>query len=205
MYVPLYDNSKSRSKMNEKSIEAPTFLKTFFAYLSKVEKNIGARAYVPYLLILILGLPFALVYGLPELFELDFRNADAYSILSSVILVGGILSAFSISASSQVQQIASRYPFSDYLVENDLFEYFIFIPQFTLVVQSLLVLSGAFSILLIYMYDEVINVAILLNISLMMYVFIKTLGLVDLIRVLTWHSARYNIMLNQMKSRVDGG
>jgi len=117
----------------------------------------------------------------------------AMAVLSALAVVGGFLGSASVSISGQMQRMISEYPFSDYLRRIDLFDHFLFWPQFTLLIQIVnIALSGMlFICIIILQLDNLAILFIMIAFSFMLYTFSKTWGLIDLVRIVTWHYDDY--------------
>lgn len=129
------------------------------------------------------------------------NNIDDSLVITSIsafMVLSGFLGGFSISAMTQIQTISSTYPFSSYLREEDLFDEFIFFPQFTISIQISAIAAQCASIIISLFSTKTFDIFILtFNIFLLFYVITKTWQLVDLIRVLTWHFEHYMRIYNE--------
>lgn len=187
-------------KKDKNSDTAPTFLKSFLENLEIAKRSWGNCAYIPFLFLTLCALPsITMAY-----FEFDFSDeisSEEYvQIFSSLIVFFGILAAFSIAAMTQVQTIASKYPFSDYLNELGILNSFIFYPQYTFVLQCLFTIFSMgliFTKYIVVIPETYIDNIVAVNFGFAIYVLLKTLGLVNLIRLLTWHYANYEILYNK--------
>ena len=113
----------------------------------------------------------------------------------------GFLGAVTVAALTHIQSVASKYPFSDYLKEEKLFDQFLFWPQFVLSIQIVHILFStisAVSVLFINVPSTVL-IIIAFNIGFTFYVVTKTWQLVELIRQLMWHSADYKKLYEENK------
>jgi hypothetical protein len=177
--------------------QVPTFVGSFWESVNEAYLEIGFRAYIPWLLFLLCFVPNISIYFLDVGDEPSISNGEITTILSAFAVVAGVLAAFSISAMTQVQQIASTFPFSDYLKQEKLLNSFIFFPQFTFAAQTLLIILNCSSVVFCSVFDKYNFEVLIVNFGFLLYVSFKTFGLVDLIRKLTWHFAEYNILLNR--------
>jgi len=185
--------------MNNSDVKntAPTFTKSFFSNLRLEKSSIGMFAYIPYQFIILCVIPVLVIYFCDVRFYDTISDGDFINILSSIIVFIGILAAFSISAMTQIQTISSDYPFSDYLVDIKLFDIFIFYPQYTFILQSIYMTVSIFMVfahLSVPIFEKYLDVMVTFNFGFALYVIYKTLGLVNLIRLLTWHYAKYKIL-----------
>ena len=190
------------TKQVRNSNSAPTFFDSFLESLKFEKQSIGWRAYFPLQLLAMCVVPSLVMWCLKLDFSAKISDDEYVSIFSSMIVFFGILAAFSISAMTQVQSIASKYPFSDYLDELGILNSFIFFPQFTFVLQCLYTVFSLCLIFVKYLFNlpaSSIDNLIVLNIGFSMYVLLKTMGLVNLIRLLTWHYAKYEMLYNKVK------
>lgn len=176
-----------------------SFFQSFLRTLDDAYVAIGARTYFPIVFVTTSIVPIGILLIFREL-DRPFP-ADSFSmILAATMTVEGILASVSISAMVQIQQIASQYPFSDYLKQEKLFDSFIFAPQFAFVTQCLAAFACVISLLLTPFGTELEMELVVICMGLFVYALIKTLGLVDMIRTLSWHYASYQIFLEEAKS-----
>lgn len=129
--------------------EPRNFIKSFFENYRLAYKMRGVIGVLPYKFLLLCVVPLTVIHY----FEIELPNnidsSEFINLTSSVIVFSGILGAFSVSSIAQVQSIISNYPFSDYLIEEGLFNQFSFIPQHTFFLQCLIT-----TISMIFVFSE---------------------------------------------------
>lgn len=176
-----------------------SFYSSFLKTLDEAYRSDGLLAYFPWFFFLTTIGPTMAVWAMPRL-DRNLSEAAFLAIAAAVMTVCGILAAVSVSAMVQIQQIAGSYPFSDYLEEEGLFESFIFLPQFTFFVQITSAATAVISVI-ICAFTPDFNFELSVTISgLFMYATAKTFGLIDLIRIITWHHAKYMAVLEQART-----
>lgn len=188
--------------MNEegKNSRAPTFFTSYVSYVKYTAKNAGVIAYLPIQFLSLVALPAILIHITEYRFIDKITVEEFIAVVSSLVVFIGIISAFSISSISQIQQMTSAYPFSDYLSEIGILDHFLFYPQFTFFIQSFFVIACLLSSLSIYIFEfmrKYIDYHLLILCGMCLYIVIRTLGLVNLIRLLTWHYTDYYIKFNK--------
>lgn len=140
--------------------------------------------------------------------EIDYEyneSKDALILLSSLsITISGILGAFAISASIHISNLSSQFPLSDFLIEIDALDEFLFFPQYVIAIQ-MLTLIYAISAILISFFAEVNIIAFLIfsvgfSIVLMCK---KTWGLISIMRQLSWYHSHFMSEYNKAQSSED--
>lgn len=176
-----------------------SFYTSFLKTLDEAYRSDGLLAYFPWVFFLTTLGPTMAVWAIRGL-DRNLSEAAFLAIAAAIMTVCGILAAVSISAMVQIQQIASTYPFSSYLEEEGLFDSFIFLPQFTFFVQISSAAAAVISIF-IYAFSPDLNFELTISISgLFIYAAMKTFGLIDLIRIITWHHAKYMALLEEART-----
>lgn len=184
--------------------KCPNFWSLFAEALQLSATNRSVWAFVPWWLLVCCGVPCLLIFYFGAFLRSAIPDANAVTIFSAVAVVAGFFGSVSISTITQVQKMASEYPFSDYLREEKLFDQFLFWPQFTLLLQISLILLSTLAATLTRLvdYDIFNKYLIAIDVGLLFYVCSKTWNLVDLIRNLTWHYEQYNRLYQEEKNRV---
>ncbi len=187
--------------MTKKSDTGPKSLPaSFFELIEHSETKYGICAYIPLLFSVCCFLPLVII----EKYEFNFENkisSDEFvSFHTSLLVFSGIIAAFSISSINHIMNLTSKYPFSDYLMEEKLFNSFVFYPQFVFIIQCALAVFSVIFICSHFIFD--FNEPnrfrlVLFSSGYAVYMIIRTVGLLGLMRLLNWHFARYEIMYNE--------
>jgi hypothetical protein len=174
-------------------IRPPRFSHLFAKELMRSASRRGWRAFFPIVLILCVTTPIIISFFGKEYLNKNFAVADAITIISSIAVIGSFLGASSVALTAHLQKIISEYPFANYLKSEGLFDSYLFWPQFVLLIQIVCT-----SICVIFnVVIGVFNLAwlsshlIIFSLFIIMYAFIKTWQLIDLIRHVTWHYEDY--------------
>lgn len=181
---------------------APGFWESFANALKLSAVNRRGWSVVPWLFIAcIAGVLVAYKFVFEDHIELNAGKST--TILSALAGVEGLFGALSIFAMTQIQEMCSRYPFSDYLRDRGLFDIYIFTPQWILLVQLCALMLNMVGIVLVLSTSamELRNLIVIINIGLAFYVFFKTWSLVDAIRTLVWHYADYDKEFQEAMAR----
>lgn len=181
----------------------PDFWEVFADALRSSARNRSWRAFLPWCLLLCLGIPVAIVELLKPIAALTVGDDQSITILSSVAVVAGFFGSVSVATMSQVQRMVSEYPFSSYLKDEGLFDQFLFWPQATLIFQIGLLLFSVLAAILVRIVPCVaVNVYVIaVDVGLLVYVCTKTWNLIDLVRRLTWHYEDYNRLFKEFERR----
>jgi len=173
-------------------IQAPTFIESLKGVIKLAEKKYWIVVFFPWLFLLTSILPIMILSEVSEFVAITIDANRLISVYSAFSVVGGFLGAASINAMTQTQTICSTYPFSDYLRENNLLDQFIFLLQSIFVISCIIsVVSSLFNL------DSVSSYILIFNCGFMVYIFIKTFSLIDLMRRLTWYFGNYMILYNK--------
>jgi hypothetical protein len=180
---------------------SPNFWTLFSQALELSASKRSIMAFIPWWFLVCCALPVLLVYLIGPLLR-PIGSDSAAVTMSAVAVVGGFLGSVSIATMTQVQRMASEYPFSSYLRELHVFDLFLFWPQFTLLTQISLILFSTIGAAAIRAFnlDNFSGYIIVADIGLLVYVCTKTWRLVDLIRNLTWHYEEYQRLLAEQQS-----
>lgn len=174
-----------------------TFIESFRESLRLGEEEYWFISYIPWMLILFCCMPLFLMKTSGYDYKGDLTISDVSVVLSAFSVVGGILGAFTISSISQIQILVCKYPFSKYLKECDLFNQFIYIPQYIFLVQMSFVIICAISLIASIFYAPIRFELLIFCVGFLLYTSVKTWGLVDLIRLLSWHYGEFFIDHNE--------
>jgi hypothetical protein len=174
--------------------KCPNFWTVFAEALGLSAARRGFFAYVPWWLFLCVAFPLLAVVLLKSSLRPELTAGNATTVFSAIAVVAGFFGSVSVATIGQVQRMVAEYPFSSYLREEKLFDQFLFWPQFTLLIQILLLLSSTSAAVLIKLVDcdYLSKYLIAADVGLLMYVCSKTWNLIDLVRQLTWHYEQYN-------------
>jgi hypothetical protein len=185
----------------------PNFWTLFAEALKLSASRRSARAFIPWWLIICTVIPLAGVYFLEPQLRAQLSDSNAITILSAVAVVGGFFGSVSIATMGHVQRMASEYPFSSYLKDENLFDLYLFWPQFILLMQLCLILISMCAALFIRLidFDAWNKYIIAFDVGLLIYVCTKTWDLIELVRKLTWHYEHYNRLLAEEKQQLRNG
>ena len=168
---------------------APNFAESFAKGIMRSAKRRSWLAFVPWWLGLCVATPIVYLRS-DSVFVFTDEHVNYIVVLfSSFAVVGAFLGSISISAMVQIQKVASEYPFSDYLRDEDIFDQFIFFPQYILTIQLIFIIYSCLSIMVVFsgIGFPLIKYFIFIGFGLMIYISTKTWGLLDVIRKLMWH------------------
>lgn len=180
---------------------APDFWAQFADGLRLSASKRSLRAFVPWWLLLCCFTPTLFVYVSKDYLRFYIAETSAVTLLSAIAVVGGFFGSVSIATMGQVQRMASEYPFSKYLRDENLFDHFLFWPQFVLMLQISLILFSTVAATVIRLVDlDIFNrYVIAFDAGLLIYVCTKTWQLIDLVRKLTWHYEEYQRLTEEYK------
>lgn len=179
----------------------PRFSQLFAKELTRSTSRRGWRAFFPALLIFCIIVPISISFFCKDYLNKTFVAADAITIISSIAVIGSFLGASSVALTAHLQKIISEYPFANYLKEEDLFDSYLFWPQFVLLIQIICtsicvifnVLIGVFNLVWLSSHFIIFSLFVIL------YAFVKTWQLIDLIRHVTWHYEDYMSKFHKYK------
>jgi hypothetical protein len=175
----------------------PNFWSVFAEALRLSASRRSLVAFMPWWLLICIIVPPFLVFLASSHLRGQISENSVVTVFSAIAVVAGFFGSVSISTMAQVQRMTSEYPFSDYLRHEELFDLYLFWPQFTLLIQICLLLlsaSGA-AFIRLFEFDDLNRYLIAIDLGLLIYVCTKTWNLIELIRSLTWHYAEYQQLL----------
>jgi hypothetical protein len=183
-------------------VSAPRFWSSFGQALQISAQSRGFMAFVPWWLLICIFAPAAVAwiangFCLPKL-----EPSQIVTILAAFAVISGFLGSVTVAALTHIQSVASKYPFSDYLKAENLFDQFLFWPQFVLLIQIVHILfSTASAVVVLFIGSQVVLLMIVaINIGFTFYVVSKTWQLVEMIRQLMWHSADYEKLYQENRN-----
>jgi|HubBroStandDraft_4_1064222.scaffolds.fasta_scaffold29935_3 hypothetical protein len=184
----------------------PNFWALFAQALELSASRRSIIAFLPWWLLLCCVFPAVAVYLMGSLLRPSIPDSGAVT-MSAIAVVGGFFGSVSIATMTQVQRMASEYPFSSYLREQRIFDLFLFWPQYTLLTQICLIVISTVGAAAVRMFNlgEVDRYIVATDIGLLIYACTKTWKLVDLIRNLTWHYEEYQRLLAEQRASVNSG
>jgi hypothetical protein len=169
----------------------PNFWRLFARALGTSAGERSFTAFIPWKLAILTATPIAATYFARSCVVVPDISVSV-TITSAIAVVGGFLGSISLSTSSYVQKMVSDYPFSDYLREEELFDQFLFWPQFTILIQiANILISMSAAVFIAVTGIQMNNYILAACMGFMLYAIWRTWALVDLVRVITWHDERY--------------
>jgi hypothetical protein len=184
-------------------VSAPRFWSSFAQALQISAQSRGFLAFIPWWLATCIVVP--VVFGwLAGGFKLPILEiGQVVTILAALAVISGFLGSVTVAALTHIQSVAAKYPFSDYLKQESMFDQFLFWPQFVLLIQIVHILFStvsAVSVLFIVSQPTLLTI-IAVNIGFTFYVVTKTWQLVELIRQLMWHAAEYEKLYEEHRGK----
>lgn len=179
------------------SDKCPRFSVLFAKALQRSAAQRGLFAYIPYKLMAFFGLAIWIVWAFSPWQPKDLSSSNLLAIYAAFITAVGFLGALSIYGMSHVMSVCLRYPFSMFLQGEDLFDEFIFWPQYILLVQFLCMLCHVLSICISLLTDRYNDYVLASNVSFFLYTLLLTWNLIDLMRQVSWHFADFEKQLNE--------
>lgn len=193
------------TRMTNSLNKPPSFFTIFLKSWKRTRDAHWIAGAFPFFLVTLCIIAPTFIYSQINLSKVVIDDGIVITALSAFMVLSGFLGGFSISAMTQVQTISSTYPFSAYLKDEDLFDEFIFFPQFAIGVQIIAITIQCISIIIVIFTPPRYDFLVLMyNIFLLLYLVTKTWQLVNLIRVLTWHYENYMRLFNQYEDPIDG-
>ena len=174
---------------------APNFWETLSKSLMRSAKIRGIIAFFPWLLVTttVASAMLAWYFCLPRYSS----GPEALTIISAMLTTTGFFGALTIFSMGHVMSTCLQYPFSGYLQDEDLLDEFIFFPQFVLFLQIVYISSCTFLVFFIGHLGRAGDYALFVSGGLFVYITVKTWGLVDLMRKVSWHFADFQKLLNE--------
>lgn len=174
----------------------PSLFNIILRVLSISNKHSWFYAYIPWMFCALCLIPGFVVWklGLNETVNIDKQSV--VMCISAFLVVGGVLGAACIASMTQVQQVCSAWPFSSYLREIDLLEEFSAMPQIIFFIQIVCIIIMSISVSLAFFIKNNL-ILLIFNTGLVVYLSVKTFGLLSLIRKLNWHYSTYMIKYNE--------
>lgn len=111
------------------------------------------------------------------------------NVLGAMMVIGGLLSTVCINIMRETYAITGEKDFAAFLRKLNLFDQYLFWPQYVLLLQLSLVVYCLVVISAIVVFPTQTFVPYLVSCAFgfLFYVAVKTYGLVDMVRVLVWH------------------
>lgn len=171
----------------------PSFAQLIAREVERSASVRGWRAFVPWWLAVCLAAPFLIEKFAGPYVQKGVSSSDAVAILAAIAVVSSFMGSTSIALTAHLQKVVSEYPFCNYIKEEDLFDSFLFWPQFVLLIQIFSVFISIMSAVAVGLFKEYVDFSFLIIFSLFftLYSFEKTWKLIDLIRKATWYYELY--------------
>jgi hypothetical protein len=187
--------SRRTKRVTEKR-EFPNFWEVFSEAQRLSAKRLGVRAYLPWLLTLLIALASTSAITVEIFVQPKVTTTDSIAALSAMIVVGGLLIAVSVACMTQIYITVSDGQFGDYLRTEKAFDQFL-----TLLMQIVLVVVSVAAVFACLLMDEsfvhLLSIAVITG--LLVYVTTKTWNLVEALRLLAWHRQEYESLRIQVR------
>lgn len=138
--------------------EQPGLVESIFKARMLGYKHRGAISFVPILFFALVLMPSILTYAFIDTSNSKTTDEIAISILSSMIVIYGFFGAATVAALTQINEIATRFPFSDFLKEMNVFEIYTALPNYVFIVQVLSIVICCTFIVCINIFDDILNI-----------------------------------------------
>lgn len=186
-------------------VDRPGFFESFLASYKLGIKHRFAVGLIPYKFLLICVAPIAIIYSNYELDGFNINQDSIVVVISSIMVVGGFIGAASLAALVRIQEIISRFPFSDFLRTVGVFYIAMFIPKFVFMISLISMIYCAVSILFVFInendfYDKI---ALVICICVVIYNSVKAYEIIGLIEIITDHYEEYTRMSFEEGLNVD--
>lgn len=184
--------------------EQPGLIESIFKARMLGYKHRGPISFVPIWLFALVIAPSILIYAFIDTSAAKTTDAIAISILSSMIVIYGFFGAATVAALTQINEIATRFPFSDFLKEMEVFEIYTALPNYVFIVQVLsIVICCAFVLFINLIGDDINLYSIAISSGLTVYCCKMTIDLLNVIRGLSYHYAEYQKIMHEEINGVD--
>lgn len=178
--------------------EQPGLIESIFKAKMLGYKHRGPISFVPVWLLALVVVPSILIYGFVDTSIAKTTDAIAISILSSMIVIYGFFGAATVAALTQINEIATRFPFSDFLKQMKVFEIYTALPNYVFIVQIFSIIICCAFVVAINIIDEYINLySIVICSGLTVYCCKMTIDLLNVIRGLSYHYAEYQKVMHE--------
>lgn len=171
----------------------PSFAQLVAREIERSASVRGWRAFIPWWFFVCLISPFIVEKYLGGYISKGISSSDAIAVLAAIAVVSSFMGSTSIALTAHLQKVVSEYPFCNYLKEENLFDSFLFWPQFVLLIQIISVFISIIGAILVVIFKDIFNfeTIILYSVFITIYSFEKTWKLIDLIRKATWYYELY--------------
>lgn len=173
---------------------APTLLDTFSDAVVLSIRTRKLWSLIPWYLCLTIGVPIFIVWYWNDQATKLLAEPRIVTVLTAVMVVGGLLSSVCVNVMREVfSLVLAEQKFATYLRELGLFDQYIFWPQYTLLIQLVLMMYCVFLIAVFVILPDAQFVPYLVGITFgaLLYVATKTYNLVGMVRVLAWHRQQF--------------
>lgn len=179
----------------------PSFAQLVAREIERSATARGWRAFIPWWLAICAAAPFVFEKFAEPYLNKEVSSSDAIAILAAIAVVSSFMGSTSIALTAHLQKVVSEYPFCNYLKEENLFDSFLFWPQFVLLIQITSVFISIASAVIVGLFKGHIEFSflIIMSVSITIYSFEKTWKLIDLIREATWYYELYQSLYNDAR------
>lgn len=161
-------------------------------------KQRGLISLFPIRVILLICLPSVFIFYATEPDEFLLPDAGTISVLSAMLVVYGFFGAATVAALTQINEIATRFPFSDFLKQQNVFSIYTALPQYVFIVEILSIILCCALIIATSFLDEYINIyVVVISSGTTIYCCIVTIDLLSVIRGLSHHFSEYQKILHE--------
>jgi hypothetical protein len=176
------------------ALKRPSFSASFLAALVKSEKRRGNLAFIPIWLIACLAIGGGVACFIPAKFWNYEKLEVATAVYVGILTLNGLILALSWSAFARMHESISDAPFSDYLLQRDLLNDYIFYINFINVAQITALLICALALLLMLCDVGVIynRVAFAIMIGTSAYAIKQASSAVSAMHDLIWQKAIFD-------------
>lgn len=164
--------------------------KKAYALAVKHRKSDGALPYIFLFIVVIIPFCVFVAYEI-ELLNKIFQPNN--NIVSSILVVSGFLGSATIAAMIQIQHYCTKFPFSDFLKEREVFDIILFWPKLVFICNiCLMIFCVSYYIISSFITSNFIKDFILLILCcFFIYVSIITYKIISIIDLLTTEYAIY--------------
>lgn len=167
-------------------------------------KHRGMISFIPVWFIAIVVLPSAVLYIFFDRIESVTTDATANSILTSMLVVYGFFGAATVAALTQINELATRFPFSDFLKQMGVFEIYTALPNYVFFVQVFSIIVCCACIVSVNLISDQINIfSVVICSGLTIYCCKMTIDLLNVIRGLSFHYAEYQRIFHEESTSSD--
>ncbi|NML73639.1 hypothetical protein HHL25_05805 [Rhizobium sp. S-51] len=176
----------------------PTLLEAMIAARKLGYKQRGFISIFPIRIILLILIPSSFVLYATEPDEFMLPDGGTISVLSAMLVVYGFFGAATVAALTQINEIATRFPFSDFLKQQNVFSIYTALPQYVFIVEIFSIILCCGLIIATSFCGDRINIyVVLISSGTTVYCCLVTIDLLNVIRGLSHHFSEYQKILHE--------